>query len=274
MARRSHRVVPFDGCLALDASLDRFAAETAGALSTLPRADADLELYVDREGRRGMLVEPLHGRGDPELYSGLAVELGIVALRVGRGRRGTAGPPLHEESLGFGLAFEPGVFVQASRAMNQVLVARALEAAGRGGRFVELYAGAGNFTVHLARAFERGEAVEGDALAVRFLRENLEAAGGRVAIRRERDSRTAARLAAAPPPDLLLADPPRGGMRALAPVFESAPPSRAVMVSCHPMAAVRDLATMARAGYRLEALWPVDLFPQTHHLELVALLAR
>jgi 23S rRNA (uracil1939-C5)-methyltransferase len=51
-------------------------------------------------------------------------------------------------------------------------------------------------------------------------------------------------------------------------------PSRVVVVSCDPATLARDAAALAAAGYLLEALRPVDLFPQTAHLETVALFRR
>jgi len=74
---------------------------------------------------------------------------------------------------------------------------------------------------------------------------------------------------------VLVVDPPRAGIRPLYPLFKAAPPARVVMVSCHPMAAVRDLGVLVREhGYRVESIVPIDLFPQTDHLELVAALVR
>lgn len=195
---------------------------------------------------------------------------------VGKGQRGkgSAGPLLHEDSRGRRLAFEPGVFVQANRQMNAHLVGEAVRLAGSGGRFLEVYAGAGNITVHLAELFERGEACEGDRRAAHLLEDNLSGGAGRVEVRRESDRRTALRRAGPPEPDLLLVNPPRAGMRALMPLVEGVVPARVVMVSCHPMAAVRDMKTLAAAGYRLVEVRPLDFFPQTDHLEVVTLLER
>lgn len=286
MAARSRAVVPYEGCPALAADLDRFAREVAETLAALPAGGGDLELYVDAEGRRGLFVEA----DEPGPLARLPEALGIEAAKVrsplprregrrprrrGPDRADRPVPQLVEASGALSIRFEPGVFVQANRGMNARLVRRVAEAAGRGERFVEVYAGAGNLTVHLARAFARGDASEADPDAARLLRQNLEAAPARVEVRAERDERSAARLARGPTPDLLVADPPRAGMKPLAPLLASAAaPARLVMVSCHPMAAVRDLASCREAGYRLVSLAALDLFPETHHLELVAALAR
>lgn len=277
MKRHSSEVLPLSACPILAVELESFALESAELLATLPAADADLELYVDVDGHRGMHVEGLGQPSDLRHFASLAVELGLVAYHsVARGPRvkGAPGARLHEDSDGQRLAFEPGVFVQANRQMNARLVREAMQRAGKGARFVEIYAGAGNFTVHLAERFERGEACEADHRAAQLLGHNLKGRSGRVDVRREPDFRTAERLVSAGPFDLMLVDPPRAGMRPLAPLFEEVTPPRVVMISCHPMAAVRDMKTLATAGYRLVDVQPVDLFPQTDHLELVALLER
>lgn len=75
-------------------------------------------------------------------------------------------------------------------------------------------------------------------------------------------------------PDLLCADPPRAGLdpRVIRALLRARPP-RLLMVSCNPATLARDVADLAPA-YELKAVQPVDLFPQTPHVEAVLLLAR
>ena len=72
---------------------------------------------------------------------------------------------------------------------------------------------------------------------------------------------------------LVIVDPPRTGMEkdALATLTDLAP-TRIVYVSCDPATLARDVSRMASAGYRLREAQPVDLFPQTYHIECVAVL--
>jgi 23S rRNA (uracil1939-C5)-methyltransferase len=275
LPRRSHAVLPLQVCPVLAPPLERFALDLAALLGGLPPFDADVELYVDADGRRGLAVDD--GLRAPDgVWERLAVALEVVALRVKGGPCATApgqASSLIEASGAKPLAFEPGVFVQTSREGNALLVAAALEAAGEGATFAEVYAGVGNFTVHLAERFRRGSASEVNAASVRWLRRNLGGAA-HVTAHAEPDAASARRLGAQPPVDLLLADPPHVGMRPLEPLFDAAPPRRVVLVSCHPMAALRDLERLVGRGYRLRRLVPIDLFPQTDHLELVATLDR
>lgn len=274
LPRRSHRVLPLQACPILAPALEAFALELAARLKAAPPFDAEVELYVDADGRRGLAVEP-SGRNPRGLWDHVAGELAVHSLRVkgseALGERGR--DVLVEASRDLRLGFEPGVFVQTSREGNALLVAEALAAAGEGASFAEVYAGVGNFTVHLARRFEQGCASEGSRTSAAWLRRNLDGAS-HVTLHAEADDASARRLATRAPVDLLLADPPRAGMKPLEPLFEQVPPRRVVMVSCHPMAAVRDLERLAQRGYRLLRLTPVDLFPQTDHLEVVAHLVR
>ena len=73
----------------------------------------------------------------------------------------------------------------------------------------------------------------------------------------------------------LLVDPPRKG---LAPevmdAILKAPPKRIAYISCNPATLARDLGLLSAAGYRIRPIQPVDFFPQTSHVECVALLER
>ncbi|MFM8884080.1 MAG: 23S rRNA (uracil(1939)-C(5))-methyltransferase RlmD, partial [Solirubrobacterales bacterium] len=76
-------------------------------------------------------------------------------------------------------------------------------------------------------------------------------------------------------PDLVVVDPPRSGLarKAVARIAEAAP-KRIVYVSCNPTTLAPDAAQLAEGGYRLVRVRPVDMFPQTPHIECVALLER
>ena len=75
-------------------------------------------------------------------------------------------------------------------------------------------------------------------------------------------------------PDVIITDPPRAGMHTdVVDTILFAAPRRIVYVSCNPATQARDLALLD-ADYRIEAVQPVDMFPQTHHVENVVLLVR
>ena len=76
-------------------------------------------------------------------------------------------------------------------------------------------------------------------------------------------------------PDVIVLDPPRAGCETS--VLETAAamgPRRIVYVSCNPATLARDLAILAELGYVTQAVQPVDMFPQTYHVECVALIDK
>jgi 23S rRNA (uracil1939-C5)-methyltransferase len=172
---------------------------------------------------------------------------------------------------------------QAQRLLD-VVRAFALGERAVGGTLLDLYCGAGLFSIALAPAFERVVGVELVEAAVLDARANAEANGVRHAHFEVADA--AAWLvqqtqdgAAHAPFDVAIVDPPRAGVhesvvRALA----LAGPPRLVYVACHLESAARDLAPLLDGSlgvpYRLERSALVDLFPHTPHLEGVFALVR
>lgn len=273
MRQASHKVLAHGGCPVLAPALDRFARQAAELCETLPVMDAQLELYVDAKANRGLHVlvdDPISA----PTWQRAARELDVTSLVVQGARNGSPTPWLQEDSARHPLSFTPGVFVQANREMNETLVRTVVREAGSGSSFAEVYAGAGNFTVHLASRFERGWAAEGHRAATHALHHNL-GPGGPVAVHGEDERASHRRLQRTDAVDVLVADPPRRGMKRLLGRRGRGLPRRIVMISCHPVTAVRDMKTLvSQAGYRLTGLQALDMFPHTHHLELVAHLSR
>jgi 23S rRNA (uracil1939-C5)-methyltransferase len=167
------------------------------------------------------------------------------------------------------MSFSPGVFVQGNALLLDELARGVHEAAGSGRLAVELFCGAGFFTLGLARGFERVVAVESEGRAVADLHANVLNAGLRnVEIRGGRAEQLLAVLGGA---DAMVLDPPRTGL----PLeciqgVAGARPRRLVYVSCDPATLARDLAKLVEHGFALESLVGFDLFPQTPHVEAVA----
>jgi 23S rRNA (uracil1939-C5)-methyltransferase len=175
--------------------------------------------------------------------------------------------------LGMRLRITAGNFFQANAALNRGMVAAALDMLGplEGKAVLDAYAGAGNFTLPLARAAAHVTAVEGNPRAARDARENLAAHGlsnGHVFSGALEQARPAE------PPYAALVDPPRTGLSrtAVDKLLELAP-NKLLYVSCDPATLARDLGLLRRA-YELKQIRLADLFPQTYHLEALALLER
>lgn len=172
-------------------------------------------------------------------------------------------------------------FWQVHREAPALLTGAVLDATGvtagelTGATVLDLYSGAGLFTLPLAEAVGpqgRVVAVEGDARAVKDARRNAHASG-QVDLREGAVERVLADdLGAA---DVVVLDPPRTGAgRAVVEAIAARGPRRVVYVACDPAALARDIGYLAVHGYTLTSVRGFDLFPHTHHVEAVAVLDR
>jgi 23S rRNA (uracil1939-C5)-methyltransferase len=190
-------------------------------------------------------------------------------------------PPLEYTLPAFDvrIRFEPTDFVQVNAALNERMVARAVELldAGADDRVLDLFCGLGNFSLPLARRAGHVVGVEGDAGLVARARLNAQENGlGNVEFHA---ANLAADVSAAPwaraPFSRVLLDPPRAGAREVLPVVDRSGASRVVYISCHPGSLARDAGLLVREhGFRLEAAGVMDMFPHTTHVEAMAVFER
>jgi 23S rRNA (uracil1939-C5)-methyltransferase len=164
-------------------------------------------------------------------------------------------------------------FFQVNRFLLDALVEAAV-AGAEGDDAFDLYAGVGLFAPALARRFHRVTAVESGVGAVRDLQFNAQRAGlGNL----RAEPRMVEEFLQEPerPVDFILLDPPRAGLgKEVVRRLAEWKPRQMAIVACDPATLARDLAGLVAAGYRMERITMIDLFPQTYHLEAVALLAR
>jgi len=165
-------------------------------------------------------------------------------------------------------------FFQINPALLPELVEFALSDVG-GRTALDLYCGVGLFTLPLARRFESVVGVEANPVATRFARRNLDQAGltnARV-VTATVAGWTRSQSAPSGDIDFILLDPPRAGAESV--VIKGMlelHPSRISYVSCDPATLARDLRKLISGGYIIDSIAGFDLFPQTHHVETVALL--
>lgn len=161
---------------------------------------------------------------------------------------------------------------------NRFLVSELVNAALRdfaGDTALDLYSGVGLFTLPLARRFKNAIGVEENPEAVAFAVRNAEQAGlGNVEF-----VNAAVRdyLAESGPysADLVLLDPPRAGTeKETMEAIIKMQPKVVSYVACEPSVLARDLKRFDSAGYKIESITAIDLFPQTHHVETVAILRQ
>ena len=213
----------------------------------------------------GLLWTRLQGVGETTLGGETEVLAGVDSLE--------------EEIAGMRLRISSEAFFQTNTEMAERLYAVAIEYAELSGfeRVYDLYCGIGTIGLLLAPRVAEVWGLElvpeaiADAIAnaraneidnarffagdVRLALRELVAEGGR--------------------PELVVVDPPRAGLskKVVRRIIEAAP-HRIVYVSCNPTTLAPNAAQLAEAGYRLRRVRPVDMFPQTPHIECIALLER
>ena len=288
--RRSHEPVRVRECHLLEPGLDGLREALGPALARVRLRPREVALEWSEHAGRGAAhlraVDVGEGarRRAADLLAALPSLAGLVLEGEGDGRRGRAlvlvGDPVlrHERVPGdpaAGLArSRPDVFQQANRKANARLVREALDMLNPDGLDVlELFCGAGNFTGPLAARAASVSAVEGQGPSLDLARADL---GGRNVRFFAGDSlaiasalgREGKRFGA------VLLDPPRDGMKGLGPLLRDLAAPRAVYVSCDPATLARDVRGAVAAGYRVVAIQPLDMFPQTHHVEAIVLLEQ
>lgn len=177
---------------------------------------------------------------------------------------------------------EPGDlgFAQANREVNGLLrelVAREVSLLEEEPRLIlDLYCGDGNLSLPLAQAGARVIGIDSSERSVRVARRRAAALGVTTADYRrgEIGSARAELLDLSRRADCLILDPPRRGLGELVGFIASFHIPAILYVSCAPPALARDLRAFAAAGYRIDRLQPLDMFPQSFHVETVATLSR
>lgn len=169
-----------------------------------------------------------------------------------------------------------GHFSQVNAAINRKLIRKTLDSLQLGSQQIifDLYAGAGNFSIPLAKSGAQVYAVECDKRLVNFAKENA----ARYHLEKNLFVREASveRFLESPPRvpriDSILADPPRSG---LGPLAEKLPECESlILISCHLPSGVRDLKQLSQLGWQIEGIFPFDMFAQTSYVEVLSVLRK
>jgi len=178
------------------------------------------------------------------------------------------------------LGFRPTDFTQVNHGVNRALIRRAMDLLDPqpGERIGDMFCGLGNFTLPIARCGAFALGVEGSGALVERARENaknnglVESTSFMVANLFEATAKSVSGLGAL---DKLLIDPPRDGAMALVKALTSPKLKRIVYVSCDPATLARDAAVLVQEkGYRLMGAGIANMFPQTSHVESIALFEK
>jgi 23S rRNA (uracil1939-C5)-methyltransferase len=269
---RSHSVLPIDSCLIHDERIERALPVFATAANDLRLTGLQNLLLTVEPGGRGLLWRlRFHGR-EPrwqraDFAHRVAELLPDVAL---------LDDAISLEFWDMTFRVRSDTFVQTNYRQMLVLYRTALDmlAPKPDENVLDLFAGIGTISVAVAQNGSSVTAVEENPHAVQLGRLNARINSARVeylpgkvedVLRRVRLGRHGA----------VVLDPPRAGCEpaALAELIRLGP-DRIVYVSCEPSTHARDLVGLVRGGYRVRRAAIVDMFPQTYHIESVALLER
>jgi 23S rRNA (uracil1939-C5)-methyltransferase len=285
---RSHKLLPVEKCPISSPLINRAMAAVwpRGRAGDIPAAVRELEFFVDHADEVllvGAYCEPRTSQQDaeaaaeglagimPDVKGAAVFELPPANQSVDPKRLAAFGKTtLVYGTLRASYRVSAGAFFQANRFLIDELVNTVLGDVS-GQLALDLYAGVGLFSVPLKQRFAQVIAVEASQTSLADLRQNVgqEVKAVRATTAQYLDQASGIR------PDLVVADPPRGGLgenvvRSLAKL--SAP--RMTYVSCDPSTLARDLRTLLGLGYRIDGTHLFDLFPQTYHIESVFHLVR
>ncbi len=179
--------------------------------------------------------------------------------------------PLH-------LSWEAGGFCQVNLRQNETMIklVKQLAAITRNDELLDLFCGMGNFSLPLAAEAHSLLGVEGQGSAVRSARRNLaQTTFSKVSFVKSpihdfcRQLVTESRSF-----DTIILDPPRQGVPGLASELAQLCRQKMIYISCDPATLCRDLAAFCKTGFTVKHIIPIDMFPQTHHVETVVLMER
>ncbi|RBP81441.1 23S rRNA m(5)U-1939 methyltransferase [Shewanella putrefaciens] len=284
----SSNVVPISQCLVLAKPLSDLIVPFAKLLNQLSAKASlgHLELIAADNGHFAVLriTKALNDK-DLAKLSAFAEQHQIhICLQDNEGQFQGVGAELvlpvyqlldeNAQSDAVSLSFTPGNFVQVNGQINKAMVAQAMDwlAPAPDERILDLFCGMGNFSLPLAKMGADVIGVEGVAEMVTQARVNAKA--------NNLDKLTfyhgdlSADLSLEPwmgKIDKLLLDPARAGAFESLQWLKKMKPRKVVYVSCNPASLARDSAVLLERGYRLQQLGLIDMFPQTHHIEAMAL---
>lgn len=265
-AGESRRLVPVEACPLMIEGINGVLPAMRG----IGRAAKASEIQIASDGVRASAWFPgaTFGKEEAEFLIGRAGGL-LAGVRSEAGSWGEERVVLSLDGTSY--AVSPRSFFQANWRMNRAMVERiaALLGDSAGARLLDLYAGAGNFALPLARRVAEIVAVEGEPASFEDLRRNvLENGAGNVrAVRSGVERyRPEGRF------DVAVVDPPRAGLSGQAmSLVRKVAAEKVFYVSCDPSTAARDFRALSDR-YDLERLEMHDFFPNTHHVEALAVL--
>ncbi|MET0355628.1 MAG: 23S rRNA (uracil(1939)-C(5))-methyltransferase RlmD, partial [Cellvibrio sp.] len=287
--RNSKQLIQIDSCSVLVPDLNRLLAPLKQWLTDLQAAEAVTHVeLISTETKAAVVIRHVRALADVDLDSlrvlaeALAVDIWLQA-KEGNQSQDLNGqnvdPRLSYMLADLELDFHPQDFIQVNPSVNTQMVEQALRLLALKGneRVLDLFCGIGNFTLPLARKCAEVIGIEAVESMVERGRENAARLGienaqfiaaNLLTLTEHRLHQTCGKI------DAVLLDPPRDGAKEIVAKLSQLSPGRIVYVSCNPATLARDAKVLLSAGYQLDSVGVLDMFPHTAHVESMALFTR
>ena len=283
-ARKSRRIMEVKQCPVAFPILSERLAGAGAALSALKfHGRGELRLLAG-EGDRVVSTLTFPGGFIPgeKAVRAMMRRLDISGLMIAnRSGSRTFGDPVvvypgSSTAIGGAMSFSADGFVQANPGVNKKLIEEFVSHEFSGKTVLELFSGAGNFTVPLAARGARVTAVERDETLATRAEKTLHSIGAqssKIVIADAAQYLTKA-VDGGERFDTVVLDPPRTGAPDVARLLPSVYAREILYISCAPATLARDVRILIEQGYRLVSAQPFDMFPHTFHVETLARLVR
>ena len=290
--KKSHDLIEVEKCSIAHPLINSFLRHMRKVFSIHDnRFIQGIDVTADGEGNKLLLVFRFK-RGDLEgqklLYKhlkNLMPEVGGAILRTEEYKK--AKTTLVEQqqvlypTIGYNLYIKPETFIQVNKEGNKVLVQTVMELitqiiGKQRVKILELHCGAGNFTLPMSKMADQIIGIESSPSSVELARKGIwtqditncqlfsksDLKGMKFLLRSNRSF------------DLLLMDPPRCGCKEILEYIPRLGIRHIIYVSCSLPTLARDLGILSQLGYQVDIIQPIDMFPQTHHVECVVRLNK
>jgi len=298
---KSHKTIPIDNCILAEDPINRSLKELR-SLTDFHRITAvttEIELQLDPESQTVVCLIHITRKARPAdinaaksiCNSAASIKhifflgndfpiMGPYAkeetlrrrhLRVCYDQIGTHISPLH-------LQWEAGGFCQVNLRQNKQLINTVLSfcKVTKKETVLDLFCGMGNFSIPLAREAKTVTGIEGQGASIRSAKANAQNNGltNTTFIKSPIHNSCRELLKHKTTFDCVIIDPPRRGIPDLTAELAKLTKKKLIYISCDPATLCRDLADFTRKGFGLKKIQPLDMFPQTHHIETVVLLEK
>lgn len=279
----SHQITPISSCRVLVPQLDVLLPEVKALLETFskPRSLGHLELVFDGKTVAILLrhIDKLSPTDEKALLEfATHRKLSLYLQSNNETLQYVSGQALHYSETGFDVDFLPTDFIQVNEAVNQKMVEQAVNWLDiqPTDKVLDLFCGLGNFSFSIAQKAQKVIGVEGvQAMVSRATQNACQNNLSNVDFYQanlEDDQHQA--LWAQQSFDKVILDPARAGAFGVLKQMTEFSPSKIVYISCNPATLARDTQQLASLGYTLKHLMMLDMFPQTRHLESMALFVK